>query len=321
MDGKLPESMKQRIIAGHRVTKEEAQKLACADLNELAKAANDIRRHFCGDACDICSILNGKSGGCSEDCIYCAQSAHSRTVAPEYPVQSIVPHLSRIRECSAGRLAIVTAGRTLTEPELDLLCENYRILGKTCNTSLCASHGLLTESQLLRLKEAGVVRYHANLETSRRFFPHICTTHTYDDKLTVITAAQRAGLEVCSGGIFGIGETMEDRIDMARELRNLGIRSVPINILNPIPGTPLADAVPMTEDEIRRVVALYRFILPDSFLRIAGGRNLLPDKGKCLFSAGANAVISGDFLTTTGISISEDRAMLRSLGFEEETKK
>ncbi len=309
---------KEKVLKGAMLTRDEALLLAEEDINPLAAAADEIRRRFCGNSFDLCTIINGKSGGCTEDCIYCAQSVHHTAAIAPSPVTDISRHLPLIAgniSAGAARCGIVTAGRTLTGEELTLLVKKYRLLHQACDVSLCASHGLLTEQQLSRLKDTGVVRYHANLETSRRYFPQICTTHTYDDKIAVIKAAQRTGLAVCSGGIFGIGETMEDRIDMALELRALGIHSVPINILNPIPGTPLADAVPLSLSEVKRIVALYRFLLPDAALRLAGGRGLLPDRGRELFLSGANAAISGDMLTTAGVSLRDDQEMIRDLGF------
>ncbi|MDO5311347.1 MAG: biotin synthase BioB, partial [Clostridia bacterium] len=182
--------------------------------------------------------------------------------------------------------------------------------------SVCISFGLLDKDQYRRLKEAGVTRVHNNLETSRRNFPNICTTHTFDDKLRAIRAAQAAGLSVCSGGIMGLGETVEDRIDMALTLRELGIKSVPVNMLNPIPGTPFESNEKLTEEDMRRIVAVYRFILPSASIRLAGGRGLLPDKGKGCFTSGANAAISGDMLTTAGITTKTDMELLSELGYE-----
>lgn len=303
----------------YQLTKEDAVALCQEPLEELRDAANQLREYFCGQAVDLCTIINGKSGKCSENCKYCAQSGHYNTQIEEYPVLGRAEIIKEAQYNEAKgilRFSIVTSGRTLTAAELDSLCDSYRTLRERCGLSLCASHGLLTLEQFHRLKAAGVVRYHNNLETSRRFFPHICTTHTYDDKITAIKNAQTAGLKVCSGGIMGLGETMEDRIDMALDLRALHIKSIPINILNPIKGTPLENNPVLAPEEILRTVAVFRFILPDSALRLAGGRGLLPDKGQAAFQSGANAAISGDMLTTSGISIKDDIAMLSNLQFE-----
>jgi len=200
--------------------------------------------------------------------------------------------------------------------ELGSVCNSYSEIRKNCDISLCASHGLLSIEQLLKLKNVGVQRYHNNLETSRRNFPNICTTHTYDDKINTIKAAHKAGLEVCSGGMIGLGETMEDRIDMALDIRGLGIKSVPVNLLSPIPEIPYGKLPVLTADEVRKTVAICHFILLDAAIRLAGGRNLLADKGRSLFLSGANAAISGDVLTTSGIIISDDMRMIQELKFE-----
>jgi biotin synthase len=211
---------------------------------------------------------------------------------------------------------VVTSGKKLAEDELESICNSYSEIRKNSDISLCASHGLLSFEQLLKLKNVGVQRYHNNLETSRRNFPNICTTHTYDDKIKTIKAAQKAGLEVCSGGIIGLGETMEDRIDMALDIRELGVKSVPVNILSPISETPYGKLPALTADEVRKTVAIFRFILLDAAIRLAGGRNLMPDKGRLLFLSGANAAISGDMLTTSGIILGDDMKMIKELKFD-----
>ncbi|MDV0440863.1 biotin synthase BioB [Methanorbis furvi] len=312
------DQMQEKVLSGGELTREDALSLSKENHAPLAVAANEIREHFCGKSFDLCMILNAKSGGCSEDCIYCAQSVHYSQGTSSSGIKDITPHLFRIAEnysLGANRCGFVTAGKTLSGDELETLLTNYRSVQKICKISLCASHGLLAGSDLRRLREAGVTRYHANLETSRNYFPKICTTHSYDDKIAVIKAAQEAGLEVCSGGIFGIGETVTDRIDMALELRGLGIKSVPINILHPIPGTPLENAKPLGLFDARKIVSLYRFLLPDAKIRIAGGRGLLPNADSELFTAGANAAISGDMLTTAGVCLLEDVKMIAELGF------
>lgn len=199
---------------------------------------------------------------------------------------------------------------------MDRLCASYRHIAERCGISLCASHGLISKKHCEQLKAAGVSRYHNNLETSRRNFPNVCTTHTYDDKLQTIKWAMEAGLEVCSGGIMGLGETLEDRIDMYMDIAALGIKSAPINFLTPIPGTPYANMTPLGEEDQLRIVALVRFIMPDGFVRIAAGRNTMKDHGRKIFMSGANAAISGDMLTTSGVTIREDLAMLAELGYE-----
>ncbi len=308
----------QKVKNGALLTKEEALLLSQQPLDQLCAAADALRVHICGNTFELCSIINGKSGQCSENCKFCGQSSHFGAASKGYPLleQGVILHQAQHNAHSGIlRFSIVTSGRTLTNDEIDALCGIYRKLKQTTQLSLCASHGLLTYAQLVKLKEAGVTRYHNNLETSRRHFPNICTTHTYDDKIRTIKYALQAGLEVCSGGIIGLGETMEDRIDMALTLRTLGIVSIPVNVLDPIPGTPFAKRPRVTEEELLRTVSVFRFLIPNGAIRLAGGRSKLPDKGKTAFEAGANAAISGNMLTTGGITVREDLTLLRQLGF------
>ena len=268
-------TLQKKVINGGTLSREEAILLSSAQLEPLCEAADQIRRHFCGNAFDMCSIINGKSGKCPEDCKYCAQSSHYSADTAVYPLLSTDEILREAKANAADgilRFSIVTSGKRLSDQEVEQVCDSFRKIRETCGISLCASMGLLSQKQFKMLKSAGVVRYHNNLETSRRFFPHICTTHTYEDKIQAIRDARESGLTVCSGGIIGLGETMEDRIDMALTLRDLQIRSVPINVLNPIPGTPLEHNAPLPEDEVCRTAAIFRFLLPDSILRMAGGR-------------------------------------------------
>ncbi|MGN1422618.1 MAG: biotin synthase BioB [Oscillospiraceae bacterium] len=307
------------IKNGRRISSEEALALVGAPLEPLCSAADAIRAHYCRDSFDMCSIINGKSGRCSENCRYCAQSAHYCGSCEEYPLmnaQQLLEGAQYNEKRGVCRFSVVTSGKRLSGAEVDSICESYREMSERCGISLCASHGLLCYEDFLKLKAAGVTRYHNNLETSRRYFPSICTTHTYDEKLAAIRAAQRAGLEVCSGGIMGLGEAWEDRVDMALELRGLGIRSVPLNVLNPIKGTPLGNSEPLCEDEVCRIAAIWRFILPEAKIRLAGGRGLFPDKGERIFRSGANAAITGDMLTTSGITIADDIALVKKLGYE-----
>lgn len=307
------------VLAGKRISAEEALWLYSQPLEELSEIADGIRQHFCSNRFDICTIINGKSGRCSENCRFCAQSAHNHTDAAEYPLLEAEEILEQARANDRQgvlRYSIVTSGKRLSDPEVDRMCEAVQQIRAEIGISVCVSFGLLNEGQYRRLKAAGVVRVHNNLETSRRNFPNICTTHTFEDKLCAIRAAQAAGLFVCSGGIMGLGETVEDRIDMALTLRELGIKSVPVNMLNPIPGTPFEKNERLTPEDMQRIVATYRFILPDADIRLAGGRGLMPDKGGACFRSGANAAISGDMLTTAGITVETDLRLLEKLGYE-----
>lgn len=313
------EKFKEKVLDGGMLDKEEIFKIQNEDLRQLMKCADEIRKKMCGNKFNLCTIINGKSGRCSEDCKYCAQSVHFRTYAKEYGLlDSDTVLKSAESNCSQGvhRFSIVTSGRKLTSKEVDEVADIYNSINDECSIELCASHGLLSYEELKKLKEAGVTRYHNNLETSRRYFPNICTTHTYDEKIATIKNAMKAGLKVCSGGIIGMGESMEDRIDMAFTLRELNVDSVPVNILNPIKGTPLENMEHISYDEILRTVVLFRFIMPKTQIRLAGGRALLDDKGKKVFKSGVNAAISGDLLTTSGIKTSDDIELVKSLGFE-----
>lgn len=308
-----------KIINGRTASKADLMTLTDYDLDALCTFADKIRKHFMGNAFDICTIINGKSGKCSEDCKYCAQSAHYITDCPEYPLLP-TDKLEAYAQYNASKgiahFSVVTSGKKLTKDEINYLCSTYDKINKECNIKLCASHGLLDYESLKAIKNAGVTRYHNNLETSEKYFKNICTTHSLQDKIRTIKLAKEAGLEVCSGGIMGLGETMEDRIDMALQLQKLNVTSVPINILNPIKNTPLEHNKILSYTEIKRIIAIYRFALPNKFIKLAGGRGLLPDKGKSLFLCGANGAISGDMLTTAGITIDEDKKMLSSIGYK-----
>ena len=308
-----------KVMEGKEITREEALWLYEQPVEEVSEKADEIRAHCCSNGFDLCTIINGKSGRCSENCRFCAQSSHSRTDAKEYPLLSpeeITAQAKLYEKQGALRYSIVTSGKRLSALEVERMCGAVRQIRRDTGLSVCVSFGLLNEEQYRKLKDAGVTRVHNNLETSRRNFFNVCTTHTFDDKIDAIRAAQSAGLSVCSGGIMGLGETAADRIDMALTLRELGIKSVPVNMLNPIPGTPFARNQRMTGADMRRIVAVYRFILPDAAIRLAGGRGLLPDKGRACFRSGANAAISGDMLTTAGITVETDRRLLRELGYE-----
>lgn len=311
--------LRKRVLAGEPLGREEALALCDAPLDALCAGADEIRRYYCGNSFGLCTIVNGKCGRCSEDCKYCAQSAHYHTQAEEYALLDTDALLTQARDNAARgvlRYSIVTSGKRLSDEEVARVCESIRAIRENVGIAVCVSFGLLDEPQFRRLRDAGVSRVHCNLETSRRYFPSVCTTHSYDEKLETLRAAQRAGLSVCSGGIMGLGETMEDRIDMALTLRGLGVRSVPVNFLNPIPGTPYAHNIPLSDAEKRRIVAIYRFLLPDAAIRLAGGRGLFPDRGEACFLGGANAAISGDMLTTAGITIETDRTLLTRLGYK-----
>ena len=311
----------EEIIQGRRLRSgEDLSFFITADLDKLREGADLIRKNLCGDRIDLCSIINGRGGKCSENCKFCAQSAHSHTDCDVYgflPVQEFVEDCRRIHDKGVDRYSIVTAGRTLAGDDLEQAVRAYKAMHEACpDMILCASHGLMEEKDLARLKEAGVTMYHTNVETSERFFPEICTTHSYEDKKEEIRRARAAGLTVCSGGILGMGETWQDRLDMALLLSELHVTSIPLNFLIPVKGTPLGRQKKLETDEITRIVAIFRYINPEAWIRIAAGRSYFNDGGAVLFRSGANAVLTGDMLTTVGNNTAQDREMLTSMGWQ-----
>ena len=316
----IVKEMKKKVLSGEVISREDALALAEAPLEELTDAADEIRQKVCGTGFDICTIINGKCGKCTEDCKYCAQSAHYHTACEDtYPLLSTEELLEGAKHNvhqGVLRYSIVTSGRKLSNREVDQVCESIRVIRRETNIEVCVSFGLLDEEQFRKIKDAGATRVHCNLESSSRYFPQVCTTHTYAEKIETLEAAKRAGLSICSGGILGLGENMEDRIDMVITARELGVKSIPVNLLNPIPGTPYENHRPLTNEEACRCVAVFRFLIPDASIRLAGGRGLLGDKGTACFRSGANAAISGDMLTTAGITVETDMKLLNELGYE-----
>lgn len=314
------DTLKHNIVNGVLINRQEALELIDLPLKELSQAADEIRQQMCGNQFDLCTIVSAKSGRCEEDCAYCAQSAHHEVAdIPVYPLlkkEKLLADAKRQAEAGILRYSIVTSGQRLSQPEIDELCQSIAAIKEEIGIEVCVSLGLLEEAQFRQLRQAGATRVHCNLETSERFFPEICTTHTYQDKSDTLKAATRAGLSLCSGGIIGLGETMIDRIDMILAARDLGVKSIPLNLLNPIQGTPLGNRHILTPAELERTIAIARFLIPDGSIRLAGGRGLLPDKGKGCFQGGANAAITGDMLTTQGITPETDLLMLESLGFD-----
>ncbi len=314
-------SLAKEIIEGRRITREDDLSffLTC-DLDELCEGADLIRKHFVGDKVDLCSIINGRSGKCPEDCKYCAQSAHHHTNCEVYdflPEDEILEACKMNEREGVDRFSIVTAGKALTGEEFEKAIHAYERMHEECEIDLCASMGFLSEEQLHRLHEAGVSSYHHNIETSRRYFPSICTTHTYDMKIETLKKVKAEGMWVCSGGIIGMGETEEDRLDMAISLAEVGVDSIPINALMPIKGTPLEHLNRLTEPEILRTIAFFRYINPKADIRLAAGRALIEHDGEKAFQSGASATITGNMLTTVACAtIRSDREMLQHLGRE-----
>lgn len=311
-----------RTLSRKHISRSDAEFLASIsgqDLFELFSAANRIRDHFQGDRIDLCSIINAKSGRCPEDCSYCAQSARNRSPVPSYPLLDAQQVISRAKEAKKGgakRFCIVTSGKRVSGRELLKIAEMISGV-KKFGLQPCATLGLLTKADLKDLKTAGLNRYHNNLETSENFFPTICTTHSYTEKVATINSAREIGLSVCSGGIFGLGETWKDRIDMAFALRDLDPDSVPINFLAPIKGTAFSRQKPLEPMDALKIISLYRFILPDKQIRVCGGRlQTLGAFNPFIFLAGASGLLIGNYLTTLGRGYEEDVSLINSLGLK-----
>lgn len=279
-----------------------------------------IRDHYHGRGIRLCAIVNAKSGRCPEDCAFCAQSAHHQTEIEAYPLMDpdeILRKAQEARTMGARRFAIVTSGKALSAKELAKAVRAIRLIKEEAGLIPCASLGMLTNKAAHCLKEAGLNRFHHNLETACSFFPSICTTHAYEEDLDTLRRAKEAGLQVCSGGIFGLGESPEQRLELAYTLKEVGVDSVALNFLDPIPGTPLERAEALAPLEILRFVALFRFILPDRDIRICGGRESgLRDLHPLVFWAGANGIMIGNYLTTKGRDYLADLQMIRDLGLE-----
>ena len=310
--------IEEKIYSGKNITFNEAVVLSnFSDNNDLLNAANRICHKFNGNLVDLCSIMNAKSGSCSEDCKFCAQSIHYNTNIQKYNMINVSDAFYLAKEnkkYGINRFSLVTSGKALSGKDFNKILKIYDEINKKININLCASLGILSYNQLLQLKNAGVTMYHHNLETSREYYNNICMTHSYNDRIKTIITAKKAGFKVCSGGIIGMGETMLDRINLAFELKNLEVQSIPINILNPIKGTPLENAKKLSQNDIFKTIAIFRFINPKAYIRLAGGRNLINNYGRDCFKSGANATISGNYLTTSGNKISDDIKTIKSLG-------
>lgn len=315
-----------RILQGGEITRDEACWLfhleASADIFDLLSWANRIREHFKGKQIHLCSIVNIKAGGCSENCRFCAQSASYQTDSPRYNLVESEPVLTAADEAESNgvvALGLVAAWRGLEEgPVLDELCRQFEELKQRGKVRPDASLGMIKSQRVAdRLQAAGVECYNHNLETSERFFPQVCTTHTYGERVQTIRHLKEAGIKICSGGILGMGETREDRCDLAFALRELGVHIVPINILNPIDGTPFGKRGHLPPLEILKSIACFRFILPRQEIMIAGGRTVnLRDLQSLIFMAGASAMMVGNYLTTLNQPVEKDLQMLRDLGLD-----
>jgi biotin synthase len=316
----------KRVLGGGAVTREEGLQLfnlvTSADILDLLAWANRIREQFKGNKIHLCSIVNAKAGACSENCNFCAQSSFYQTGSPKYGFVDPEPVKEAAEEANLNgviAVGLVAAWRGLNEgPMLDEVCDRIREMKAGGKTRPDASLGIIKDQKVAdRLKEAGLECYGHNLESSRRFFPKTCTTHTYEDRLRTIGHLKKAGLKICSGGIIGMGETREDRCDLAFALKDIGANVVPLNILNPIPGTPFANHEPLPVMEILKTIACFRYILPRQEIMIAGGRTVnLRDAQSMIFMAGASAMMVGNYLTTLNQPVDKDLQMLKDLGLD-----
>lgn len=314
-------NLAERVLNGGEVGRDEALWLAGdASFGELLFHANRLRETFQGDSVHICSIINAKSGACSENCKFCAQSAHHKTGAAVYPLvgkERMLNESGVAAERGADRFGIVTSGESASanRADFDRICAAARQIHQAGQVTPCVSIGKLSREDCEQLKAAGLERIHHNLETSERFYPEICTSHPFSERVETVRNAKAAGMQVCCGGIFGLGETWSDRVDLALLLHELAVDAVPLNFLMPLPGTPLADRELLPPREALRIVALFRFVLPQKEIKVCGGRDLvLRDLQSWIFRAGASGMMIGDYLTTRGRSVDDDLQMLADLG-------
>jgi len=316
----------QRVLDGGHLRRDEAQWLfnleSSADIYDLLSWANRVREHFKGNKIHLCSIVNAKAGACSENCSFCAQSSFYQTGSPKYGFVDPEPVFEAADEANKNgvtAVGLVAAWKGLNEgPMLDEVCDRIRELKASGKTRPDASLGIIKKQAVAdRLKAAGLECYGHNLETSRRFFPNTCTTHTFDDRVETIGYLKKAGIKICSGGIIGMGETREDRCELAFSLKEIGANVVPVNILNPIPGTPFEKNPPLPPMEILKTIACFRLILPRQEIMVAGGRTVnLRDMQSMVFMAGASALMVGNYLTTLNQPVEKDLQMLKDLGLD-----
>lgn len=323
--GEQIQSFKQRVLEGGEINYEEALVLikleSPDDIESLLEAAHEITRHFNSNQAGLCSLLNAKSYLCGEDCGFCAQSVRFDTQTDRYGLMhpdEVVRAAKRAEARGAQNFCIVTSGAAPTEEEFEKIVEILKELTKETRLNLDASLGFITAEQARRLKEVGLRRFNHNLQSSREFYPQIVSTHTYETRLDTIRALLEEKLELCSGGILGMGETEEDRVKLAFELKPHMPHCIPMNLLNPRPGTPLQDQAKPDPREVLKTIAMFRFVHPRANIKLAGGRevNLTPEEQEQALRGGANGLILGGYLTTSGNPVEEDFKMLREAGYE-----
>ncbi|HTZ16863.1 MAG TPA: biotin synthase BioB [Dissulfurispiraceae bacterium] len=312
--------LESKVLSGIQLTKKDACALAKTDhkfLPDLFAAAERIRRSFFGDSIDICAIVNAKSGACPEDCAYCAQSSYNKSETAIFPFigsEGILEKAIEAKTIGVRKFSIVTSGRKPSKEELKIIAVTIERLSQI-GIGACASLGLLSRDELSYLRDHGLIRYHNNLETSERFFPYICTTHRFSEKIRTIEDAKAVGLSICSGGIFGMGETWQDRVDLIFAVRDLDANSMPINFLSPIRGTRLDHLPCLSPEDALKIVSLARFILTKREIRICGGRmQTLGGHHAMIFKAGADSLMTGNYLVTTGRTFENDFQMLKDQG-------
>ena len=312
-----------KVLEGGSVSMKEILPLLEAkgpDVMDLVAVANRVRVEFNGNEIDLCSLLNAKSGKCSEDCAFCAQSAHYQTDAPTYPLMNADQMVKEAREAQkrrTGRFCLISSGRQLNDKEFEVILSGLNRIRKETTLDLDCSLGTLSEERAEALKRVGVTRYNHNLETAESHFSKICTTHSFQDRVQTIEVLKGQGFSICCGGIIGLGESPQQRLELAFSVRQLGIECIPFNILNPRPGTPLEHSESIPPIEIIKTISLFRLVLPKGTIKIAGGRETnLRDLQSLALLAGANGLIVGNYLTTPGRNAEDDLTMIRDVGFQ-----
>lgn len=320
----LTDACLAEVLAGRAITPDQARALIgleeTGDVLYLAQAANRIRETFMGRIADLCSLINAKSGACSEDCAFCSQSSSYKTdsaVYPLLPADQMVAAAKKAEAAGTHNFCIVCSGDAPRPEELDRIAEAVRRIVAETSLQVTCSLGALTAEQAAMLKAAGMKRYNHNIETARSHFHKVVTTHSFDDRVRTLKTVHAEGLEACCGGIIGMGETAEQRIEFAFQLRELETDCFTLNMLNPRPGTPLAGVEPLTPMEIVKTVAVFRFIIPDKILKLSGGREAnLRDLQSLAMLSGANGLIVGGYLTTPGQGVDKDLRMLLDVGLD-----